>query len=361
MRPLIALVVVFVVEFTIGLILSPAAQPQNLPGKSATATAIVDYLNSLTNRTTAKLISGQHDQHNEITSITPQVNYVRQKTGKWVGIYAANLTTTNVDVLANITMYWSNGGLVSLVADPANPACELTVCSSQHSLASYTPDQLITPGTAINNRFFSDLDAIEVPKLAQLKNAGVIVLFRWMIEMDGEVDSSNCWTWWNCTLDGAHYAALFRQTHDYLVYTKGLNNLIWVMSFNSQQKSSLPAQYYPGSSYVDVVGEDVYMDTPSDTPTYNALLAFGKPVALTEFGPGNSSIGRVGKPPNCNKYYDYRKMLAGIKANFPKAVYFIAWGGCWSMYEQNNNASTMLSDPYVINRDALPLFSRKLR
>jgi hypothetical protein len=37
-------------------------------------------------------------------------------------------------------------------------------------------------------------------------------------------------------------------------------------------------------------------------------------------------------------------------------VYFVAWGGCWSMFVQND-AGAMLRDPYVINRDALPLLS----
>ena len=341
---------------SIGLTLSPAVQPKGLPAKSAAATAVIRYLNALTNRTTAKLISGQHDQHNEIIPITPQVHYIYKKTGTWVGIYAANITTTNVDVLANLATYWNNGGLVSVVADPPNPACELTVCSSRHSLEPYTTDQLITPGTPINNQYLSDLDATEVPSFTRLKDAGVVVLFRWMIEMDlGNL--SNCWSWWNCSLDGAHYATLFKQTHDYLVYAKGLNNLVWVLSFNAQQNPSLPAQYYPGGPYVDVVGEDIYMDMPSDTPTYNAIAALGKPFALTEFGP-SASVGKA--PPNCNANYDYRKMLAGIKANFPKAVYFVAWGGCWSMYEQND-AGAMLRDPYVINRDGLPLFSHGAR
>jgi mannan endo-1,4-beta-mannosidase len=356
---MIALVVVLAVGFSpVSLIPSLAAQPENLPGKDATATAIVKYLNSLTNLTTAKLISGQHDQTNEITSIVPQVNYLHQKTGKWVGIYAANLRTRNVDVVANLTTYWNNGGLVSAVVNPANPACELATCSSPLRLAPYTADQLVTPGTSINNQFLRDLDAIEVPRLTRLKDAGVVVLFRWMAEMDVD-KGAQCFDWWNCTLDGSRYVTLFKQVHDYLVYAKGLNNLVWVLAFSHRTNPSLPAQYYPGSAYVDVVGEDLYMETPSDAPVYNAIAAFGKPVALTEFGPGDeAAVGRGGQ--NCHVYYDYRKMLAGIKANFPKAVYFVAWGGCWGMYVQND-AGTMLRDPYVINRDALPLFSRGRR
>jgi mannan endo-1,4-beta-mannosidase len=340
-----------------GLPASPAVSPENLSGKGAAATAVVRYLSSLADLTTSKLISGQHDQTNEITSLAPQVNNLHRKTGKWVGIYAANLKTTNVDVVANLITYWNNGGLVSAVVNPANPACELAACPSQLSLTPYTPDQLITPGTSINNRFLHDLDSTFVPRLTRLKDAGVVVLFRWMAEMN--VSKGNqCWFWWNCSVDGRHYVTLFKQVHDHLVYAKGLNNLVWVMAFSQQQNPSLPAEYYPGSAYVDVVGDDVYMETPSDAPTYDAIVAFGKPVALTEVGPGDEAA--VGKAPDCHVYYDYRKMLPGIKANFPKAVYFVAWGGCWSMCVQND-AVAMLSDPYVINRDALPLFSRGRR
>src|SRR5690242_2136542 len=65
---LVAMAAIAAPVAVIGSTALPAAQPQNLPGKSATATAIVGYLNSLTNRRTATLISGQHDQTNEITS-----------------------------------------------------------------------------------------------------------------------------------------------------------------------------------------------------------------------------------------------------------------------------------------------------
>jgi hypothetical protein len=344
-----------------GLTPSAAAQPETLPGKSATATAVVRYLNSLANRTTAKLISGQHDQRNEITSLAPLVNNVYRKTGTWVGIYAANLRTTNLDVVANLTAYWKNGGLVSAVVNPANPACELATCPSQLNLAPYTADQLVTPGTPINNQFLRDLDSTDVPRLTRLRNAGVVVLFRWMAEMDVD-KGAQCFDWWNCSLDGPHYVRLFKQVHDHLVSVKRLNNLIWVLAFSQRTQSSLPAQYYPGDAYADVVGDDLYMETPNDPSVYNAIAAFGKPVALTEFGPGDeAAVGRaVGKAPHCHVYYDYRKMLAGIKANFPKAVYFVAWGGCWSMYVQND-AGSMLRDPYVINRDALPFFSRGQR
>lgn len=358
-RFLLAMVAAVATGITaIGSTPSPAAQPENLPGKSATATAVVRYLNSLTNRTTAKLISGQHDQTNEITSLAPIVNNLYRKTGTWVGIYAANLRTTNLDVVANLTAYWNRGGLVSAVVNPTNPACELMTCSSPLSLAPYTADQLVTPGTAINKQLLRDLDAVDVPRLTRLRDAGVVVLFRWLAEMDVD-KGAKCFDWWNCSLDGAQYATIFRQVHDHLVYAKGLNNLVWVMAFDQHTAPDLPAQFYPGSAYVDVVGEDLYMETPSDAPVYNALVAFGKPVTLAEFGPGyEDDVGRGGQ--NCHVYYDYRKMLAGIKANFPRAVYFIAWGGCWSMFIQNG-AGAMLRDPYIINRGALPFFARGQR
>lgn len=88
-----------------------------------------------------------------------------------------------------------------------------------------------------------DIDAIAI-QLLRLQDAGVPVLWRPLHEASGG------WFWW-----GAHgadsYKSLWILLYDRLVTHWQLNNLIWI--WNGQN-----AAWYPGDSYVDIIGEDIY-------------------------------------------------------------------------------------------------------
>jgi beta-mannanase len=47
---------------------------------------------------------------------------------------------------------------------------------------------------------------------------------------------------------------------DYFTYTKQLHNILWV--YSPDQSREEPSKYYPGDSYVDIVGLDAYTDNP---------------------------------------------------------------------------------------------------
>jgi mannan endo-1,4-beta-mannosidase len=46
----------------------------------------------------------------------------------------------------------------------------------------------------------------------------------------------------------------------YFTNTKNLHNILWV--YSPDQSRAEPSKYYPGDSYVDIVGLDVYTDNP---------------------------------------------------------------------------------------------------
>ena len=63
--------------------------------------------------------------------------------------------------------------------------------------------------------------------LKELQDAGVVVLWRPLPEMNGE------WYWWGKTSHPSNaepYVNIFRDMYDYFTNVKGLNNLIWVYS-----------------------------------------------------------------------------------------------------------------------------------
>ena len=158
---------------------------------------------------------------------------------------------------------------------------------------------------------------------------------------------------------------------NYFTKTKGLNNLLWVYSaspytgetWNGGDNHKHAIYYYPGDSYVDIVGTDNYTNDigkityptsgkPYGMPAiYDAMVALGKPFALTEFGP----TGLVA----VDGTYDYRKLIQEIRNNFPKVCYVLAWGGPsakdgqkWAfIYHQYYKE--FYKDSWVVTRDEL--------
>lgn len=124
----------------------------------------------------------------------------------------------------------------------------------------------LTPGTAEFDGFKASMDNA-VLKLGFLASRNVPVLWRPFHEM-------NAWhPWYGPRGDGlggvntaADFQELWRYTFDYLVRVKHLDNLIWVFATNWNGASF--ADFYPGDSYVEIVGVDAY-GSPTNTCSTN--------------------------------------------------------------------------------------------
>jgi mannan endo-1,4-beta-mannosidase len=171
--------------------------------------------------------------------------------------------------------------------------------SVQGKLTDQQWHDLVTPGTAVNERWKSQVDVIAW-HLKQLRDAGVPVLWRPYHEMNGK------WFWWGQRRGDDGYRKLYRMLYDRLVNFHHLNNLIWVFGANELTPGVDPYElYFPGSDVVDVLATDVYRGTFQKD--YDALLglAGGKPIALAE----------VGKAPPIE-----------ILASEPRWAWFMTWG-----------------------------------
>lgn len=132
-----------------------------------------------------------------------------------------------------------------------------------------------------------DIDAIAV-QLQKFADADVPVLWRPLHEAEGG------WFWWGA--QGAEpFKELWRLLYDRLTNDHDLNNLIWV--FTHEQSTA----WYPGDSYVDVVGRDVYADDDRAVmkPQWDQLQTmYGgeKLITLSETGtlPDPSVVGDFG-------------------------------------------------------------------
>lgn len=70
--------------------------------------------------------------------------------------------------------------------------------------------------------------------------------------------------------------------------TRGLDNLIWVYSPDANR--DFKTDFYPGSSYVDIVGLDAYFSDDFTIQGYDELTALNKPFAFTEIGTQNKMV-----------------------------------------------------------------------
>jgi mannan endo-1,4-beta-mannosidase len=149
----------------------------------------------------------------------------------------------------------------------------------QSDLTDAEWQELITPGTRLNERWKSQVDVIAW-FLKQLRYAHVPVLWRPYHEMNGD------WFWWGKKEGPNGYKKLYQMLFDRLVNFHGLNNLIWVYNTN-EFKPGVDRfdKYYPGDNFVDILTTDVYSQG-FDQENYNQLLTLAgkKPIALGEVG-----------------------------------------------------------------------------
>ena len=244
---------------------------------------VINYLNSVSG---SHIVSGQHNKEpaSQPGQYTQQVYDV---TGQYPGLWGGDLMFRAEDianrqsVIDQAITEWNNGSLVTLTWHACPPTGGAS-CEFEGGVKSnISPEQfgeLVTEGSGLHREWLNRLDAM-APYLRQLRDAGVPVLFRPFHEMN------ESWNWWGNRPGEGGSSRLFQITHDHLVDTHGLDNLIWVWNIQDNPAGGWDA-YYPGDAYVDVVSLDVwYKGLPSDGD-YQQIrsLAGDRPFAIAETG-----------------------------------------------------------------------------
>jgi len=310
-------------------------EPAN-PHANAKARAILKYFQDRATTTTNRVLSGQFTQFGAGANLR-LIDQIYEKTGHWPAIVGADYANLPYDITTNhpnqtVEEYWKQGGLVTISFHMYNPAN-----TNDYGLRDKGVDlsTLLAPGK-VHDEWMHELDLIAAG-LEQLKNDGVVVLWRPFHEMNGD------WFWWGAK-DPELFIKVWRQMFDYFTDTKRLDNLLWVYAPNHGQKT---AAYYAGDRYVDLVGLDAYTDyiDTNHIHGYPEVSALPKPFGFTEFGPHGPS-----NPPGD---YDYTRFIDGIQSQFPKTVFFMCWNDRWSL-GQNEHTKELLDNPAIANREDLP-------
>lgn len=161
---------------------------------------------------------------------------------------------TDLDLAAE----WSeNGGLVSYdwtwysPCDDSHYLAQMTsfdftkaVSDTDVSAASFETIEKIYGDGGISTECFRLIQSMDemAEKLKILRDKNVTVLFHPLYDPDGEI------YWWSESAEA--YKWLWQTMVKRFSEYHGLNNIIWVWSGSEE--------FYPGSDYVDIIGEDVY-------------------------------------------------------------------------------------------------------
>ena len=154
--------------------------------------------------------------------------------------------------------HYERGGAVTFSWHPRNPQTggDAWDVGSDQAVAG------ILEGGA-NHELFMEWLSKAADFLGSLKDSKgrlIPVIFRpWHENLGG-------WFWWGSTCcTEKQYKELYSMTHEYLAVTRGLRNLVWAYSPNSNLTEESFFSRYPGDGNVDIIGVDHYDYASADS------------------------------------------------------------------------------------------------
>jgi mannan endo-1,4-beta-mannosidase len=234
-------------------------------------------------------------QRNDAGSPAAATQKVFQVAGKYPVIYAADLDTADGVNSAKLVLdeALKQSGAKSIVSlrwlapNPAgleNAAPKTTGHDSrQIALTDFEWQELMTPGTRLNQRWCVQVDAVAAA-LKQLDDQGVTVLWTPYVQSNGKQ------YWWAGHVGIHGSAALYRMLFDRLVHRDHVRNLVWLWeaappSFG-QGSNSPYAGFFPGFLYVDALQLAVSQtQSRFRSDAFLSAFAVDKPIGLTIDGP----------------------------------------------------------------------------
>ncbi len=296
---------------------------------------LLAFLASISGR---KTMSGEHDRE---ASQGDFIGAMRSVTGHypalWGGdfLFEASEIQNRPDVIQHLMDGWDAGSVISLMYH-ACPPNQAESCDWNGGVLSALGDadwsDLTTDGGNLNQIWKSRLDAI-APYFQQLKDAGMAATFRPHHEMNQGA------FWWGGRPGPNGTAKLYQITHDYLVNTKGLDNIVWVWSvqdiWNAADNGWDWDQYDPGGAYWDVMSLDFYDGAGFTDAKYQAMLAIAgnKPIAIGE----------------CQVLPTPAELAAQ-----PRWTYFMGWAELVQQSDSNAQITATYTAPSVLTQDSMP-------
>jgi mannan endo-1,4-beta-mannosidase len=259
----------------------PEADPVS-PGATSEAKALLARLVAAPGEA---VLSGQE---NCFTAPAAETKEVVQATGKEPAIYGAELNPFMEAVPGAVASFRQALVKEALSANDrhaevslswrANSPTNGAGADSHTQLSDYEWNELLTPGSNLNQRWFKQVDEI-ANTLRQFQDGGVAVLWNPLPESNGK-------RFWWAGRKGIHGSGeLYRQLFDRLVNHDGLHDLVWVweaatLDFRTGNAATL-SDFYPGLLYTDAV--EIRLDRVDPYFQAGRILeqtAVGKPIGV---------------------------------------------------------------------------------
>ncbi len=259
----------------------------------------------------------------------------------YIHLYASPSNWIDYSDISVVKDWWDAGGLVAAMwhwnvptSDPQNADTGADEISYSFNSANnhFDAANATVEGTWENKVFTDDLAKV-VTHLKLLQEAGIPVIWRPFHEAAGG------WFWWG--KDAGSFKKLWVAMFD-TFQAQGLNNLIWVWTSESGDQT-----WYPGDSYVDIIGRDLYGKEATDAVAgYTALAEqYGsKMITLSE----------------CGAYMDNNASMAKLSAQWDAGarwLYFMPWyDGEGAAMQHADDAwwQDAMNQTYVITRENIP-------
>lgn len=208
------------------------------PHPSPEARAVLEYLHVIKGK---KTLAGQM----WVPWGNDEIEYVERITGKLPAIRGHDYIhqRTHKRETELMIQWWRAGGIPTVMWHWGAPTKGEGYNQSKMAIDI---SRCFVEGTAEHAAMWQDLMRI-ADRLAELRDAGVPVLWRPMHEFDGG------WFWYGMGTD-KQFVRLWRTMFDYFAKERRLNNLIWVLCHCREPR----AGWNPGKEYFDLAGADFY-------------------------------------------------------------------------------------------------------
>ena len=178
----------------------------------------------------------------------------------------------------------------------------------------------------------ADIDLVSKIFL-DLQKEGVAAIFRPLHESGGN------WFWWS-THTGKQFAALYQLLYERMVFTNGVNNLIW--DFNPKDAATM--SWTPGETYYDILSVDIYNAAKDNQSNSSAFIDLTNKAGTNKI----ISLSENGPIPDVDKMYEDGATWS----------WWMPWYESWSAgYVSQTEASVWqknLADERIITLDEMP-------
>ena len=307
------------------------------PNASDKANAVYNWLCSIKGK---YIISGLQEKCADADNA--EFTYIRNLCGELPGLRGLDFISGDYEGVVRRSKTWDKyGSLISICWHMGVPGEPDAGYNSSKKNYPGLKEALDNPESDAYKQLVSDIDKA-APYLKELKDAGVVVLWRPFHEFDGG------WFWWGMS-GGETFVKLWQLMYDRYTNVYGLDNLIWVLGYSHSKTGD--QSWYPGDEYVDIIAADIYNPANYALKGYYTLysrLANAFPDTKKPF-----TLHECGKIPE----------VSGLKEYGAEWLWYLVWHSDFlknSDYNTDAEITASFTDDYVLTLSEMPDFNALL-